>query len=147
MSRKHYGRRMRDFSHLNSKYIHRNYLKYLKLATREAAGKYDLSINEIMVLFFLYDLEFFTIGYVAEELSQSKKKFGDRTIYPLQKKGYIEKAYTKSDSRNITGESALFYQETRNNYRNRYCLSKKARLTIQRIYRKLEGDEPINLEE
>lgn len=147
MSRKHSGRRMRDFSYLNEKYIHRNYLKYLKLAAREAVDRYDLTLNEIMVLFFLYDLEFFTIKYAAEALFQNQKKFGDRIIYPLQTKGYIEKAYTRTDSRNITGESALFYQETRKNYRNRYCLSNKARLTVQRIYRKLEGDEPINLEE
>jgi len=147
MSRKHSGRRLRDFSYLNGRYIHRNYLKYLKLAAREATEKYDLTLNEVMVLFFLYDLEFFTLSYVAEELQQNEKKMGDRTIYPLQSKGYIEKAYTRWDLDNKSGEAALFYQETQKHYRNRYCLSQKARQVIQRIYRKLEGDEPINLEE
>ena len=103
MSRKHSGRRMRDFSYLNEKYIHRNYLKYLKLAAREAVDRYDLTLNEIMVLFFLYDLEFFTIKYAAEALFQNQKKFGDRIIYPLQTRGNLRCSIRRPGRTIVTG--------------------------------------------
>ena len=47
MARYHKGRKMREFSHLNYRYVNRNYLKYYKHAIRDVSGSTGLTMNEI----------------------------------------------------------------------------------------------------
>lgn len=145
MSRTHKGRKFREFSMLNERYVNNNYLKYYKLAKRDVSENYDVTENELECLLFMYDYEFFTRKHIAEALHQSSKKFYDRVMQPLMKKGYIEKLYTKSDLENVTMEQLAFLKYEKNNYRARYQITQKARLLIQRFYRKLHGEDVIKI--
>lgn len=109
---------------------------------RDMASSYDLSEAELHFILFIYDYEFFTIDHASEAYFYSKAKIGRRLIYPLQNKGYIYQYYSKLKPN--THEDAMF-DEGKFGYRVRYALSQKGRLIAQRFYRKLEGEEQINV--
>ena len=91
-----------------------------------------------MFMFWAYDLEFWTLDYAAKEYKVSKKKLGERTVFPLVKEGYLYKHFDKLTP-SSTYEDHLFREETKYNYRVRYALTQKGRLLVQRVYRDLEG--------
>jgi hypothetical protein len=107
---------------------------------------HDLTKTDLDLLFFVYDLEFFTIEYVSKELKRSSVQMrkADKGVYYLAKRGYIYKHFDKLTP-SQTMEDHLFRDETKYNYRVRYALSQKGRLLVQQIYRKLEGTDPINV--
>lgn len=145
MSRTHKGRKFREFSMLNERYVNNNYLKYYKLAKRDMTENYDVTENELECLLFMYDYEFFTRKHIAEALHQSPKKFYERVMQPLMKKALVEKLYTKADLENVTMEQLAFLKYEKNHYRARYQITQKARLLIQRFYRKLHGEDVIKI--
>jgi 3-oxoacyl-[acyl-carrier-protein] synthase III len=136
----------RDYSKLQKKYINKNFLKNISLVYRDMRQNHDLTKTDLDLLFFVYDLEFFTIEYVAKELKRSSVQMrkADKGVYYLAKRGYIYKHFDKLTP-SQTMEDHLFRDETKYNYRVRYALSQKGRLLVQQIYRKLEGTDPINV--
>jgi len=145
MSRTHKGRRFREFSMLNERYVNNNYLKYYKLAKRDVCSRHDITENELECMLFMYDYEFFTREHISSALHQSKKKFYERVIQPLMHKDMIERIYYRSDLDKITMEQLAFIDFDKNNYKARYHITQKARLIIQRFYRKLHGEEVIKI--
>lgn len=128
----------RDSSRLNQRYVKRNHLKNLRKVLLSTQESYDLFSKEIMFMLWAYDMEFWTLDYVSTEYGMSKKKLGERIVFPLVNVGYVYKHFdrlTPSD----TYEDHLFRDETKYNYRVRYALTQKARLLVQRVYRDLEG--------
>jgi len=133
---------MREFSVRKGKGLGRNYLKYFKLSSRDICQRYTLTPNELQVMLFIYDYEFFTGQHLAEALLQSHLKLMQQVVYPLQQKGWIDKAISRASVGEITMEQARF--EKKGNYRARYKLAQKGRLAVQHFYRKLEGEEYIS---
>ena len=130
-------RLFREFSKLPEKYVKHNYLKNLRSATNDFLdSNQDLTKSYLHLLLFLYDLEFFTIDYVASEYGMNKKNLADRMIYPLVLAGYLYKHFDKLTP-SQTLEDHLFRDETKYNYRVRYALSQKGRLAVQRFYNSL----------
>ena len=84
-------RLFRDFALQDKKYIHRNYLKKLKVVKHFVNKEYDINFSHVEFLFWGYDLQFFTIKYAAESLVMNKNNTQNRFIYPLVNKGYIYK--------------------------------------------------------
>ena len=131
------SRLFRDFSKLPDKYVKHNYLKNLRTATNEfLESAPDLTKSYLHLMLFLYDLEFFTIDYVASEYGMNRKNLADRMIYPLVIAGYLYKHFDKLTP-SQTLEDHLFRDETKYNYRVRYALSQKGRLAVQRFYNTL----------
>jgi hypothetical protein len=131
------SRLFRDFSKLPEKYVKHNYLKNLRSATNEfLENNTDLTKSYLHLMLFLYDLEFFTIDYVASEYGMNRKNLADRMIYPLVLAGYLYKHFDKLTPSD-TLEDHLFRDETKYNYRVRYALSQKGRLAVQRFYNSL----------
>jgi hypothetical protein len=130
-------RLFREFSKLPEKYVKHNYLKNLRGATNEFLdSNQDLTKSYLHLLLFLYDLEFFTIDYVASEYGMNRKNLADRMIYPLVLSGYLYKHFDKLTP-SQTLEDHLFREETKMNYRVRYAMSQKGRLAVQRFYNSL----------
>jgi len=134
----------RDFSRIPDRYIKANYLKYLNLALRDMSKNYDLTEAEIRFMVFIYDLDFFTIDYVAENYFYSKRKVWQRLIRPLNERGYIYQQFKSTDI-DESMEGYMFREETKLRYRKRYALSQTGRLMVSKFYRKMEGDEQINV--
>lgn len=131
------SRLFREFSKLPDKYIKNNFLKNLRSATNEFLdSNQDLTKSYLHLMLFLYDLEFFTIDYVASEYGMNRKNLADRMIYPLVIAGYLYKHFDKLTPSN-TLEDHLFRDETKYNYRVRYAMSQKGRLAVQRFYNSL----------
>ncbi len=131
------SRLFRDFSKLPDKYVKHNYLKNLRSATNEfLESSPDLTKSYLHLMLFLYDLEFFTIDYVASEYGMNRKNLADRMIYPLVIAGYLYKHFDKLTP-SQTLEDHLFRDETKYNYRVRYAMSQKGRLAVQRFYNSL----------
>lgn len=141
MSRHHPVRQRRQFSKLNKRYVKRNDLKKLSLVLRDVKAHYEIGQAEIELLLFCYDYEFFTVNHVAKAMSKSRKKLYERTILPLKQKGYIEVVHHGKEVDAYI--NALFDERLGNE--NRLGLSQSGRLLVQRIYRKLDGAEPINV--
>ncbi len=128
------SRMFREVSKLPEKYVKHNYLKHLRSATNDFLdGHPELTKSYLYLMLFLYDLEFFTIDYVASEYGMNKKNLADRMIYPLALSGYLYKHFDKLTP-SQTLEDHLFREETKYNYRVRYALSQKGRLAVQRFY-------------
>ena len=131
------SRMFREASKLPDKYVKHNYLKNLRAATNDfLEGHPDLTKSYLQLLLFLYDMEFFTISWVAENYGMNKKNLADRMIYPLSASGYLYKHFDKLTP-SQTLEDHLFRDETKYNYRVRYGLSQKGRLAVQRFYNSL----------
>ena len=124
----------REVSKLSGKYVKSNHLKNLRSATDSFLdSNADLTRSYLNLLLFLYDLEFFTISWVAENYGMYKKNLADRMIYPLVASGYLYKHFDKLTP-SQTLEDHLFRDETKYNYRVRYAMSQKGRLAVQRFY-------------
>ena len=130
-------RLFREVSKLPDKYVKNNYLKNLRGATDEfLESNPDLTRSYLQLMLFLYDLEFFTISWAAENYGMYKKNLADRMIYPLVSSGYLYKHFDKLTP-SQTLEDHLFRDETKFNYRVRYAMTQKGRLAVQRFYNSL----------
>tara|TARA_R100000951_G_scaffold73484_3_gene61833 strand:+ start:271 stop:690 length:420 start_codon:yes stop_codon:yes gene_type:complete len=126
-------RLFRDVSMLPEKYVKHNYLKNIRSATDMFLDGSDLTRSYLYFILFIYDLEFFTISWVASEYGMNKKNLADRMIYPLVSMGYLYKHFDRLTP-SSTADDHLFRDETKFNYRVRYALSQKGRLAAQRFY-------------
>lgn len=127
-------RMFREASKMPERFVKQNHLKNLRAATNEFLdGHPDLTKSYLQLLLFIYDLEFFTISWLAENYGMNRKNLADRMIYPLVASGYLYKHFDKLTP-SQTREDHLFRDETKFNYRVRYALSQKGRLAVQRFY-------------
>jgi len=130
-------RMFREMSKMPSRFVKHNYLKNLRSATNEFLDSHsDLTKSYLHLLLFVYDLEFFTIAWLAKNYEMNRKNLADRMIYPLVASGYLYKHFDKLTP-SQTREDHLFRDETKYNYRVRYALSQKGRLAVQRFYNSL----------
>ena len=137
-------KKFREFSKIDKRYITENGMKNLHFLYLDAKATMDLGKAEVDILFFIYDLEFWTIAYLSQAMDKSHKKLADRYVYPLMKKGWIYKHFDKlTPSQNM--EDHFFRDETKMNYRVRYALTQKGRLNVARLYRKMRGEESFNV--
>lgn len=136
----------RDFSYLKEKWMKDNYLKNWSIVMSDMLSRYDLSDKEMRFMLFVYDLEFFTMDWIAGEYQYEKRNIGRRLVYPLLKKGYIYKHFDKLTPSTVR-EDHLFREENKYNYRVRYALSQNGRLVVSKFYRKMSGEEPISVKQ
>ena len=132
----------RDFKMRKEELLNNGYLKYIRLVTRDMVGNYDIIESQLNFMLFVYDYEFFTLDHMSSAYFYHKEKLGQRIVYPLMKKEYIYKYYDKLTPNSY--EDAIF-DESKMRYRVRYALTQKARLLVQKYYRKIEGKEQINV--
>lgn len=130
-------RLFREVSMLPEKYVKKNFLKNIRSATDIFLDGSDLTRSYLYFMLFIYDLEFFTISWVASEYGMNKKNLADRMIYPLVSMGYIYKHFDRLTP-SSTADDHLFRDETKYNYRVRYAMSQKGRLAVQRFYASLK---------
>lgn len=136
----------RDFSYLKEKWMKDNYLKNWSIVMSDMLSRYELSDKEMRFMIFVYDLEFFTMDWIAGQYKYEKRNIGRRLVYPLLKKGYVYKHFDKLTPSTVR-EDHLFRDETKYNYRVRYALSQNGRLVVSRFYRKMAGEEPISVKQ
>jgi len=74
-------------------------------------------------------------------MKKSMSKLYERTVMPLQQKGYLEVIHPGKGIDSFV--NAMFHEA--GHHKNRLGLSQSGRILVQRIYRKLEGGEPIKL--
>lgn len=132
----------REFKKKKPDEIQRGYLKYIRMVYRDMAKNYDVNESQINAMIFVEDYEFFTLDHLSESYMRNKALIGRRIVYPLVNMGYMYKYYDKLSP--ATYQEAMF-AESKFKYRVRYALSQKGRLFVQRFYRKLEGEEQINV--
>jgi len=63
----------RDFSYLKEKWMKDNYLKNWSIVMSDMLSRYDLSDKEMRFMLFVYDLEFFTMDWIAGEYKYEKR--------------------------------------------------------------------------
>lgn len=134
----------REFSKIDPKFIQRNDLKYITFMYRDAKDNHELNPAEVDILLFAYDLEFWTIDYLAEGMMRSKQQLVKKYLYRLKEMGYVYNHFDKLTP-SQKEQDQFFREETKYNYRVRYAITQKARLLVARLYRKMYGDEPFKV--
>lgn len=132
----------RDFKMKDHEKIGRSYMKYHRLTVRDIINSTEVSEAELNFMLFTYDYEFFTLDHISQSYFYSKDKLAARIVYPLQNKGFIYKYYDKLAP---TSYEDSIFDEGKMRYRVRYALTQRARLLVQKYYRKIEGEEQINV--
>lgn len=128
----------REFLTLNEKYVKSNELKYLGLSIRDIVNHEELNRVQLETLLFLYDLEFFEITWAAKQMGVSRRYFYENTILPLKREGYLTEYLHPHKNRE---EVDMYFDVKRN--AQKLSLSHKGRHCVQRLYRKIRGDEEI----
>jgi len=103
-----------------------DFLKYYRLVSRWAAKNNDLKIADLELLFYLDPITYFTINDFKDGTiyySWDKARF-----YRLQRDGWITKVHLGKG---------------RSGDHNKYKVSQKGKLLINKIYRILIGEEDI----
>jgi|TARA_R110002126_G_scaffold3026_10_gene16534 hypothetical protein len=137
-SKLHISKINREFLHLNDKYVKSNELKYMGLAVRDMVKSEDFNRVQLETMLYLYDLEFFEITWAAKQMGVSRRYFYEQTILPLKKSGYLtEYLHPTKDRESVD----VFFDVKRN--AQKLSLSHKGRHAVQRLYRKIRGDEEI----
>ena len=126
----------REFLPLQDKYVRHNDIKYFSLAMRDMVENTDLTRAELEFMLYVYDLEFFEITWAARTYNQSRKKLYERVILSLKKKGYLAEYYNHKKD-----ETSQRFNLSRT--ASKLSLSHKGRHAVQRLYRKMYGDEDI----
>jgi hypothetical protein len=135
-SKVHKKKLHREFLPLQEKYVRHNDIKYFSLAMRDMVEHTDLTRAELEFLLYVYDLEFFEITWAAKTYNQSRKKLYERIILSLKKKGYLTEYYNHKNN-----EDAQRFQLSRT--ASKLSVSHKGRHAVQRLYRKMYGEEDI----
>jgi hypothetical protein len=135
----------REFSKIDPKFIQRNDLKYITFLYRDMKDNFGLNTTEVEILLFAYDLEFWTIDYLAEAMMRSSAQLKKKNIYKMVKEDLIYPHFNKLTPQNSELSAHFFREENKFNYRIRYALTQKARLLVARMYRKLYGKEPFRV--
>jgi len=123
---------------LQDKYVKRNYAKYYNLAMRDMVKYTDLTRAELEFLLFVYDLEFWEITWAAESYGQVRQKLYERIVLPLKKKGYLQEYLRVGEG---SDDIDVHFNIRRN--AQKLSVSHKGRHNVQRLYRKIEGEEEI----
>lgn len=134
----------REFSKIDKKFIQENNLKNIRLMYEDAKENHGLNRPEVDFMMFVYDLEFFTIQYVAKNMGRSALQMQRKIIFPLQNRDLLYKHFNKLTP-TTSVQDAFFRDETKYNYRVRYALTQRARLIVARLYRKMRGEEPFKV--
>lgn len=123
---------------MQDRYVKQNYLKWLDLAIKHFVAVTDVTESELRFMLYVYDYEFFTVRRIAKDYGRSKKKLYDRTVLPLQQKGYLMNYFNHGRVKVTDAHLQLPTQEPA-----RISLSHKGRHAVQRFYRMINGDEAI----
>ncbi len=126
----------REFLPLQDKYVRHNDMKYLSLAVRDMVNNTDLTKPELEFLLYVYDLEFFEITWVANTYNQSRKNVYERIVLPLKRKGYLTEYYNHNSEEDV---QMFSLRRTA----SKLSASHKGRHAVQRLYRKMNGEEDI----
>lgn len=133
----------RDFSYIDDKWIKDNYLKLWHPTMRDMSTNYDVNESQMRFMIFVYDLEFWTRDWIADQYGNKKWGLSKHVIYPLLSKGYLYKHFDRY-APNHEKNDHLFREELGENYRIRYALSQKGRNFVARFYNKMQGQIKIN---
>jgi hypothetical protein len=136
-SKRKKGAKLTEIAYNKYKNSERNYLKLLYHVLLDAEYNHNISQKQLMMLFYCYDLEFFTLSYAQKNYNITSKKhdFYKRIFQPLHKAGLIYKYFEE--------QQAGLPKEIQSNYEARWALTNRARNIVTAYYKKIEGRMPI----
>jgi hypothetical protein len=120
--------------------------KYVWHADRFIKKEYGLNPMYVQFLIYTYDLEFFTIEWIAKQLSKSYNQTKDWLIVKLRNKKLIFDYFSSEDIDIHKDSSMWFRQENKWNYRKRYALTQEGRMIADRWKAIASGREKVELD-
>jgi hypothetical protein len=109
--------------------------------------EYKLLPIQVDFLLFAYDLEFFTIEWMAQQLSKSYNQTKDWLTVRLRKRELLFDYFSMEDIDIHKDTSMWFRDENRWNYRKRYSLTQEGRMHCREwIAYHLRGQETVELQ-
>jgi hypothetical protein len=120
--------------------------KFTWHANKYIKAKYGMIPIQIEFMLFAYDLEFFTIEWMAKQLVKSYNQTKDWLTVKLKKKGFLYDYFSKHDIDIHKDTSMWFREENRWNYRKRYALTQEGRRIVDEWVAIANGTTKIDLE-
>jgi hypothetical protein len=120
--------------------------KFTWHANKYIKAKYGMIPIQIEFMLFAYDLEFFTIEWMAKQLVKSYNQTKDWLTVKLKKKGFLYDYFSKDDIDIHKDTSMWFREENRWNYRKRYALTQEGRRIVEEWVAIVNGTTKIDLE-
>lgn len=120
--------------------------KFTWHANKYIKAKYNLIPIQIEFLLFAYDLEFFTIEWMAQQLVKSYNQTKDWLTVKLKKKDLLFDYFSKEDIDIHKDTSMWFREENRWNYRKRYALTQEGRRIAEEWASIASGKTKVDLE-
>jgi hypothetical protein len=120
--------------------------KFTWHANKYIKAKYGMIPIQIEFMLFAYDLEFFTIEWMAKQLVKSYNQTKDWLTVKLKKKGFLYDYFSKDDIDIHKDTSMWFREENRWNYRKRYALTQEGRRIVEEWVAIANGTTKIDLE-
>jgi hypothetical protein len=136
-------KKFRDFVYLDNRPA--TPAKFYYVGIRWARDHTGLQARQIEFMLFVHDLEFFTMEWVAQQLSVSYPQARDKLIGPLVRQEYLYKYFDRF-AVPLDDEGMWFRDEHRWNFRVRYALTQKGKLFLSRFYKVMSGEEKLRLE-
>lgn len=136
------SRMFREYSRIKPRYINHEGMQNIYMATRYFDEVLDLRSNNLHMMCYMYELEFFTLKHISEKFNRHEGGVARRNFPQLKNADLIYKHFDKltpSDTR----EDHIFRDETKYNYRVRWGLTQKGRMYVSRYYRMCNGTETI----
>ena len=119
--------------------------KYVWHADRFIKQQYGLLPMHTQFLLFAYDIEFFTIEWMAKQLSKSYNQTKDWLTVKLRKQGLLFDYFSSEDVHLHKDASMWFRQENKWNYRKRYALTQEGRMIADRWKAIASGKEKVEV--
>lgn len=136
---------LRDFNKLDDKYIKKNMLANLRIVFKDMKENHGVERAHMELLLWAYDYEFFSVDHFAEHWGMSRGGAYHNYVYPMAKLGYFQKVYSRGDlPKRMNKEAKIFVEKY--GYAHRWGLSQRSRLLVQRLYRKMMGEDPIKVD-
>lgn len=135
-------RMFREFSRIKARFINHEGMQNIYMATRYYDDVLDLRPNNLQMMCYMYELEFFTLNHIADKFNRNGDGMARRNFPQLRNADLIYKHFNKLTPSN-TREDHIFRDETKYNYRVRWALTQKGRMYVSRYYRMCNGTETI----
>ena len=120
--------------------------KFAWHANKFMKQEYKLLPIQVDFLLFAYDLEFFTIEWMGQQLSKSYNQTKDWLTVRMKKRELLFDYFSMEDIDIHKDTSMWFRDENRWNYRKRYSLTQQGRMIVERWRDIASGKETVELQ-
>jgi hypothetical protein len=123
----------RDVLMLNPNDVPYNYMKYLGKMNTYAKERYNLKNKHVELMFFVYEVEFFTSNYISKQFGGHIYSI-NQYLKELEELGMVQLIYDPRKT-NLDRVDYMLRSENRRNHKKKYSMTARGRLVVNNMYK------------